>query len=256
MKKSRFGQNFLFDSSIARRIVDVANVGPKDTVVEIGPGHGIMTKIIVERSGKVVSIEFDDKLYRKLTESLSVYRNLDLVHMDVMKYDFALLNEFSVIANIPYYITTPILFKLIDQAVHLRSMTLTIQKEVAERIVALPGSKDYGVLSIMVQLYGHARIFFIIPSGAFTPKPKVDSAVIRIDRYETAPVFIGNRGLFNAIVRASFAGRRKMISNTLKSLDQNIKEILKAINIDPRRRPETLSIEEFASIANSLSERT
>lgn len=253
MKKSRLGQNFLYDPSIAKRIVDTAVVGPDNTVVEIGPGHGVMTRIIAERVGRVISIEFDGRLYRKLKESLSGYRNIDLVHMDVMKYDFARLREFSVIANIPYYITTPIIFKLIDEAVHLRSMTLTIQKEVAERIVALPGSKDYGVLSIMVQLYGQARIFFIIPSGAFTPKPKVDSAVIRIDRYEKTPVFIRNRGLFNAVVRSSFAGRRKMIGNTLKSLDQNIKSILEESHIDPSRRPETLSIEEFASITNSLA---
>lgn len=252
MKKSRFGQNFLFDPSIAKRIVDTADVGRDDTVVEIGPGHGIMTKIIAERVRKIISIEFDEKLYNRLKRSFSGYRNIDLVHMDVMKYDFAQLDEFSVIANIPYYITTPIIFKLIDEAVHLRSMTLTIQKEVAERIVAPPGKKDYGVLSIMVQLYGRARTFFIIPSGAFTPKPRVDSAVIRIDRYETAPLFIRNRNLFNAVVRSSFAGRRKMIGNTLKSLDKNIKSILEASHIDPRRRPETLSIEDFAAITNSL----
>jgi len=255
MKRSRLGQNFLFDPSIAQRIVNAAEVGPEDTVLEIGPGHGIMTRILAERSGKVISIEYDQKLYTKLQKNLSDYDNLDLVCMDVMKYDLTGLHEFSVIANIPYYITTPIIFKLIEEAPHLRSMTLTIQKEVAERIVALPGSKDYGVLSIMVQLYGSAKIFFIIPAGAFTPRPKVDSAVIRIDRYETSPVFIRNRDLFNAIVRASFAGRRKMIGNTLKTIEKDIKVLLENIGIDHRRRPETLSAEEFAAISNKLSEK-
>ncbi|UCG79357.1 MAG: ribosomal RNA small subunit methyltransferase A, partial [Nitrospirota bacterium] len=162
---------------------------------------------------------------------------------------------FKVIANIPYYITTPIIFKLIEDDNRLTSMTLTIQKEVAERIVAGPGSKSYGVLSLMVQYYGDVSMLFTIPAGAFRPRPKVDSAVIRIDRYEVPPVELTDPELFRTIIKSSFANRRKMLSNSLRNIQPDIRTILEDAGIDPSRRPETLSMNEFASLSNTLYEK-
>lgn len=253
MKRSRLGQNFLFDPSIARRIVDSAGVSSGDLVVEIGPGHGTMTRIIAGRAGRLIAIEFDKRLFDNLAREFSASRNVGLVNMDVMDYDFGALPPFKVIANIPYYITTPIIFRLIEDAPGLVSMTLTIQKEVAERIVAGPGGRDYGILSLMVQFFGKAGLVFTIPAGAFTPRPKVDSAVIRIVRHEKSPVDLVDPTVFRKVIRASFAGRRKMIGNTLKPFNAGIRSLLEGISIDPKRRPETLSMEEFAEIANALA---
>ncbi|MGE5894412.1 MAG: 16S rRNA (adenine(1518)-N(6)/adenine(1519)-N(6))-dimethyltransferase RsmA [bacterium] len=253
MKKSRLGQNFLFDPSIARRIVDSAGINHDDTVVEIGPGYGTMTRILAEKVRRLIAIEFDTKLYQKLSDELRPFRNTELVNRDVMKYDFSVLGPFKVVANIPYYITTPIIFKLIDEGKHLRAMTLTIQKEVAERIVADPGGKEYGVLSLMVQYYGNAKILFQIPARAFTPRPKVDSAVIRIERHSEPPVELRDSDIFRRIIKTAFAGRRKMIGNTLKILYPDIRSVLDAGAIDPKRRPETLTMAEFAAIANRIS---
>ena len=254
MKKARMGQNFLTDPSIAQRIVDVAGIDPDDTVVEIGAGHGIMTRILAHRTHKLITIELDRELYRKLRD-YAEFTNVTLVNADALKYDFGNLEPFKVVANIPYYITTPIIFKLIEEKNNLISMTLTIQNEVAERIIAAPGNKQYGVLSLMVQYYGTVEKFFTIPAGAFTPKPKVDSAVIRIQRHATPPVQVASPNTFFTIIRTSFAGRRKMIANTLKTRYQDIRSIMEKAGIDPRRRPETLSMDEFASLANKITEK-
>ncbi|GBE31170.1 MAG TPA: ribosomal RNA small subunit methyltransferase A [Nitrospirae bacterium] len=255
MKRSRIGQNFLFDPLIASRIVEQSGINRDDTVVEIGPGHGMMTRLLAERSGDLIAIELDRKLFAGLRKEFGNSGNVTLLNMDVMKYDFGQLGPFKVVANIPYYITTPIMFKLIEGENNLRSMTLTIQKEVAERIVANPGNKQYGVLSLMVQFYGKAGILFTIPAGAFKPRPKVDSAVIKVERHSKPPVDVHDRKLFDKIIKKSFAGRRKMISNTLKTLYPDIKSIMDEINIAATRRPETLSMEEFANLANKISEQ-
>ncbi len=252
MKKSRLGQNFLLDPSIAERIVEASGVDSDDTVIEIGPGHGIMTRFIAERAKELIAIELDKRLISNLQKAFVAYSNITLINKDVMEYDFGQYSPFKVIANIPYYITTPIIFKLIEEKNDLRSMTLTIQKEVAERIVAKPGSKRYGVLSLMVQFYGRTDILFTIPAGAFKPRPKVDSAVITIKRRIEPPVQVNDQGIFRKVIKTSFAGRRKMISNTLKSFYPDIKTIMNEINIDPSRRPETLSMEEFARLSNAI----
>lgn len=251
MGKRYLGQNFLYDPSILKRIVQAAELDAEDLVVEIGPGPGRLTKMLAERVKKVIAIELDENLFRKLKSELAEYKNVELIHGDALKYSYENLPEFKVVANIPYYITTPIIFRLIDARKNLESMTLTVQKEVAERIVATPGGKDYGVLSIMVQYYAKPSLKFIIPKEAFRPVPKVDSAVIHIKILARPSVDVENDKNFFRTVKTAFSQRRKMLSNSLKSMRGDVKEWLDKAGIDPNRRPETLSIEEFARLANT-----
>lgn len=246
MHKRRLGQNFLFDPSILKRIVDAADIKHDDTVVEIGPGPGTLTKILAGVAKKVITIELDYELYEKLKNELKEFKNIELIHGDALRYAYERLEPFKVVANIPYYITTPIIFRLIETRKNLKSMTLTIQKEVAQRIVGKPNTKDYGVLSIAVQYYGDPKLKFIIPKGAFRPVPKVDSAVIHIEIFDRPKVIATDERLFFRIIKTAFAQRRKTLSNSLKSISKDIKEILLNAKIDPNRRAETLSIEEFA----------
>lgn len=249
MPKKYLGQNFLFDPSILHRIVEAADITHNDTVVEIGPGHGTLTKLLAERAKKVIAIELDSELYTKLKEEIKGF-NIELIHGDALKYPYEELEQFKVVANIPYYITTPIIFRLIESRKNLKSMTLTIQKEVAQRIVGKPGTKDYGVLAIAIQYYGEPKLEFVIPKGAFRPVPKVDSAVIHVEMFDKPRVIATDEKLFFKIVKIAFAQRRKTLSNSLKSISKDIKEILINAKIDPNRRAETLSIEEFARITD------
>jgi 16S rRNA (adenine1518-N6/adenine1519-N6)-dimethyltransferase len=251
MAKRHLGQHFLHDPSILRRIVQVAQLNTEDLVVEIGPGFGRLTKMLAEIVKKVIAIELDDALFEKLKTELAEYKNAELIHGDALKYFYEDLPDFKVVANIPYYITTPIIFRLFDARKNLKSMTLTVQKEVAERIVAKRGGKDYGVLSIMVQYDAKPDLKFIIPKEAFRPMPKVDSAVLHIKILERPSVDVEDKEFFSRIVRTAFSQRRKMLSNSLKSIRGDAKEWLAAAGIDPHRRPETLSIEEFARLANT-----
>lgn len=254
MTKRYLGQNFLYDPSILKRIIQVAQLNREDLVVEIGPGPGRLTRMLAEKVEKVIAIELDENLYEKLKTELTEFKNVELIHGDALKYPYESLPAFKVVANIPYYITTPLIFKLLEIPPHplknLKSMTLTIQKEVAERIIAKPGGKDYGVLSIMVQYYAKPSLEFIIPKEAFRPVPKVDSAVIHIEILEKPSVEVKNKDFFSRIVKTAFSQRRKMLSNSLKSIRGDVKEWLAEAGIDSNRRPETLSIEEFARLAN------
>jgi 16S rRNA (adenine1518-N6/adenine1519-N6)-dimethyltransferase len=249
MPKKYLGQNFLFDPSILHRIVKAADITHDDTVVEIGPGYGTLTKMLAGVAKKVIAIELDLELYTKLKEEIKGF-NIELIHGDALKYHYEELEPFKVVANIPYYITTPIIFRLIEARKNLKSMTLTIQKEVAQRIVAKPNTKDYGVLSIALQYYGEPKLKFIIPKGAFRPVPKVDSALIHIEIYEKPKVIVEDEKLFFRIVKTAFAQRRKTLSNSLKPISKDIKEILINAAIEPIRRAETLSIEEFATLTS------
>jgi 16S rRNA (adenine1518-N6/adenine1519-N6)-dimethyltransferase len=179
--KKHLGQHFLNDPLIIGRIILAAQLDPHDLVVEIGPGPGMMTRMLAGRAEKVIAIELDEKLYGKLKTKLAGFSNIDLILGDALEYHYGDLPDFKVVANIPYYITAPIIFKLLEARKNLKSMTLTVQKEVAERIVAKPGKKDYGVLSIMVQYYAKTYFEFMIPKEAFRPVPKVDSAVIHME---------------------------------------------------------------------------
>lgn len=250
--KKKLGQHFLYNHQIVQQIVKTAELEPDDLVIEIGPGLGIMTTMLAEIVKKVIAIELDYTLFDRLQTTFASYRNIELIHGDAMKYPYESLPDFKVVANIPYYITTPIIFRLLEAKNHLKSMTLTIQKEVAERIVAKPGGKDYGVLTIMVQYYGQSILKFLIPKNAFRPVPEVDSAVVHIRILEKPPVNIKDSYLFFRIVKTAFSQRRKMLSNSLKSICPDTKEWLKRTSINPNRRPETLSIEEFAALANTL----
>ncbi|HEX8948385.1 MAG TPA: 16S rRNA (adenine(1518)-N(6)/adenine(1519)-N(6))-dimethyltransferase RsmA [Dissulfurispiraceae bacterium] len=251
MAKKHLGQNFLFDPSILHRIVEVSGITSDDTVVEIGPGHGSLTRALSGAAKKVIAIEVDAELYEKLQSEAGLPGNVELVHSDALEFPFEGLGPFKVVANIPYYITTPIIFRLIEARGNLKSMTLTIQKEVAQRIAASPHSKEYGVLTIAVQYYSSPRLEFIIPKGAFRPSPKVDSAVIRMDMRERPPAEVEDEKLFFRIVRTAFAQRRKTLANALKALAPDSRERLERAGIEPSRRAETLSIEEFARLANA-----
>lgn len=254
MPKKHLGQHFLYDQSILNRIVAVSDITAEDTVVEIGPGPGSLTQLLAGKVKRLIAIELDEDLFRKLQRSFIAYRNIELFHADALTFPYENIGTFKVVANIPYYITTPIIFRLLEARQQLRSMTLTIQKEVAERIVASPGGKEYGVLSIMVQYHAHTELKFIIPKEAFRPVPKVDSAVIHLTIRDKPCVTVTDEELFFRIIKTSFSQRRKTLANSLKGFSSEIKSLLELAGIDPQRRPETLSINDFAAIADLLKE--
>jgi 16S rRNA (adenine1518-N6/adenine1519-N6)-dimethyltransferase len=256
MARRHLGQNFLFDTSILSKIIEASRIEETDTVVEIGPGHGKLTELLIAKVGRVITIEIDRLFSQPLMERYADYGNVDVIEGDALKYDYESLGPFKIVANIPYYITTPLIFRFLKARHNLLSMTLTIQKEVAERIVALPNRKDYGALSVAVQYYGSPEIAFIIPKEAFRPIPKVDSAVIRVDIYKKPPVNVGDERLFFKIVRAAFSQRRKVLSNSLRPIFPDIKDILQGLGIDSLRRAETLSLEEFAALSRTIGQRS
>lgn len=247
----RLSQYFLFDPSILSRIIKSAGLSSEDTVVEIGPGPGRLTEMLSTSVKEVIAIELDRGLYEDLALRFRD-TNVRVVHLDALRFNYSELGRFKVVANIPYHITTPIIFTLLKERLRLESMTLTIQKEVAERIVAKPGGKDYGVLSIMVQYVCEPEYRFTIPAGAFRPVPKVDSACLYMRVLEMPRVKVQSEETFFKAVRTAFTQRRKTLANALRPLSPDIKEILRGIGIDPVRRPETLSIEEFASVADAI----
>ncbi|GBD96244.1 ribosomal RNA small subunit methyltransferase A [bacterium BMS3Abin06] len=250
--KRPFGQHFLFDPNILGKILDCSSVTLDDTVVEIGPGLGRLTKLLSERAKNVIAIEFDKKLITRLRENLSTKTNVEVVRADALKFPYdTIKGRFRVVANIPYYITTPLIFKLLEFREKIPSMTLLLQKEVAKRIIACPGGKDYGVLSISIQLYTKPELKFIVSGKAFSPPPKVDSAVVHF-KVSSSPVYkVNDEALLLKIVRAAFSQRRKTIANSLK-LFEGIKDALREAGIDPGIRPETLSIQDFIRIADAL----
>ncbi len=254
MTRSRLGQNFLYNPSVLGSIVEAADLSEGDTVVEIGPGPGSLTRLLAGKVIKVIAIELDDALFERLRGDLIGYRNVEIVRGDALKFPYEDIGTFKVVSNIPYYITTPLIFRLLDVGPGLRTMTLTIQKEVAERIVASPGGKDYGVLSIMVQYRASTELKFVIPKEEFVPVPRVDSAVIHIRILGSPAVAVRDEAAFFRVVKTSFSQRRKTLSNSLKGLGKDMRNVLYRAGIDPVRRPETLSLAEFARIADALSE--
>ncbi|MGB4184396.1 MAG: 16S rRNA (adenine(1518)-N(6)/adenine(1519)-N(6))-dimethyltransferase RsmA [Caldicoprobacterales bacterium] len=259
------GQNFLIDGNIVKKIMEGAEITKEDRVLEIGPGIGTLTQELVSTAAKVVAVEIDKSLLPVLEETLGQPPNLRIVHGDILKIDIrGLINEFfegkefKVVANLPYYITTPIIMRFLEEDLPFTALTVMIQKEVAQRMAAKPGQKEYGSLSVAIQYYTKPRIVCKVPSNVFMPKPKVDSIVIALDRLEEPPVDVFDRDLFFKVVRAAFAKRRKTILNNLTSGEleewsrEDILRVLESVGIDPQRRGETLSIQEFALIANSL----
>jgi len=250
-KKPKLGQHFLRNAEILEKIVKVSEINSNDKVVEIGAGMGDLTEILLKNAKEVIAIEIDPVLYKILKERFYGIKNLMLINENALNFPYEKIGQFKVVANIPYYITKPIIFRLI-RVKNLISMTLTIQKEVAERLAAKPSTKAYSALSIIAQYYTQAEIKFYIPASFFTPPPEVESAVIKMDRRAKSPVEVIDEKLFFKIVKSAFGQRRKMISNSLKSIIDEPKEFLIKIGINPMKRPEELSIEDFAFISNEL----
>lgn len=247
--KRPLGQHFLHHKHILERIVDVSGITGEDIVVEIGPGKGLLTELLALRAAKVIAIELDMLLCEQLKRKFFLDEKVEIVCEDVLRYDFRSMPPFKVVANIPYYITTPIIFKILREDVLLKTATITVQKEVAERMVAGPGTKKYGVLSLMVQYLADVEIAFRIPRGAFSPPPMVDSAVVLIRKLPEPRVRVKNPGFFKKIIKRAFQHRRKTLQNALKGIT-GIEDALRNAGIDPRARPETLTIEDFARLSD------
>lgn len=265
--KKSLGQNFLIDTNILRKIVDFADIGEHSGAIEIGPGIGALTEQLARSSKKVVAFEIDQRLLPILSETLSPYPNVKIIHKDVLEAnvqevideEFTTLKDIMVVANLPYYVTTPIIMKLLEERLPIRGIVVMLQKEVADRISASPGTKDYGSLSIAVQYYTKAETVMIVPKTVFVPQPNVDSAVIRLTRREKPAVLVKDEGFFFQVTKASFAQRRKTLLNNLTSQlpdgKQKKEEILSALHeskIEPSRRGETLSLEEFGRLSDEL----
>lgn len=264
----RFGQNFLIDSHVLNKIIAGAEVGPDDVVLEIGPGIGTMTQYLAEAAGKVIAVEVDKNLLPILEETLAPYDNVQVIHADVLSLDLNQLVQdeaggkpIKVVANLPYYITTPIIMGLFEQHVPLANMTVMVQKEVAARMKAGPGSKDYGALSLAVQYYAEPYIVANVPQNCFMPRPNVDSAVIRLTRFEEPPVEVKDEALMFKLIRASFNQRRKTLVNGLSNAaDLNltkaqILEVLASLGISETIRGEALTLTQFAAITNACVNR-
>lgn len=249
--KKSLGQNFLIDGNIRRKIIDSCQISKKDNIVEIGPGTGLLTKGLVLLAKSVIAVEKDSKLCEQLSNLLKDYNNLKIINADFLKYKIKGKN-IKVVGNIPYYITSPIIEHLVNQKYKIDSIYITIQKEVAERIVAKPGGKDYGSFSIFVQYHFMPQIKFIIKKTCFSPQPKVDSAFLELKVRKDPAVRVKSEELFFKIIRAAFSQRRKMISNTLKTfLDTHqINNLKGEIGTMLTYRPECLSMQDFAKIAD------
>ena len=263
--QKKYGQNFLIDTHVLDKIIGAAQIGPDDFVLEIGPGIGTMTQYLACAARKVVAVEIDKALIPILEDTLSDYDNARVINNDVLKVDIAKLAEeenggkpIKVVANLPYYITTPIIMGLFENHVPIKSITVMVQKEVADRMQVGPGTKDYGALSLAVQYYAKPYIVANVPPNCFMPRPKVGSAVIRLERYEEPPVKVKDEKLMFRIIRASFNQRRKTLANGLKNsaeLDYTKEEIEAAIEALGRGgsiRGEALTLEEFAKLADFL----
>lgn len=264
------GQNFLTDPSVPEAMVEGSGIGPQDLVIEIGPGIGVLTAAAAQAAGRVVAIEVDERLLPILDETLQEYDNIEVICADVLKTDLArlidgqlrehgLTGEVRIIGNLPYYITTPIIMKLLEEELPVSSITVMMQKEVADRIEAGPGSKVYGAISVAVQYYCRVSRVASVPKEVFLPSPKVDSAVLLLELRENKAVQVRDEARFFACVKAGFGQRRKTLCNALSGAGnlpkETVREVLAAAGIDENRRAETLSIEEFAKIADELTSR-
>ncbi len=265
--KKSLGQNFLIDPNILRNIVSHADLTANSGAIEVGPGIGALTEHLARAAKKVVSFEIDQRLLPVLEDTLSPYDNVKIIHSDILKADVINviaeempgIEDIMVVANLPYYVTTPILMKLLNDRLPIRGFVVMMQKEVADRISAKPGTKNYGSLSIAIQYYCTAEVAMIVPKTVFMPQPNVDSAVLRLIRHDKPPVTVINEDFLFEVTRASFAQRRKTILNNLQAGLQGGKEkkeailaALASVGVEPARRGETLSIEEFGLLADAL----
>jgi len=261
--RKRWGQHFLIDRNILSKVVRTAEIEETDVVLEVGPGLGVLTLALAKEAKRVIAVEIDQKLVEILKEKVADCPNVEIIRKDIMEVDFNDLIErggqpLKVVANLPYQISTPLLFRFIESRSVFASLTLMLQKEVAERMTATPGGKDYGPLSIFTQIVSDFSIRFLIKPSAFFPPPKVDSAVIHMVWKKRPMAEVEDIEWFKRVVRGSFGYRRKTLMNALRhsglSLPEEGTERMKRIGIDPQRRPETLTIEEYVRLADVLKE--
>ena len=253
--RKRFGQNFLHDPGVIHNIISAIHPQEQEKLVEIGPGKGALTRHLLKACSSLDVVELDRDLIPILQEECSPLGELRIHNVDALKFDFSSLTsgneKLRVVGNLPYNISTPLIFHLLEQAAEIKDMHFMLQKEVVERLAASPGGKDYGRLSIMVQYYCEVEKLFTVPPGAFFPPPKVTSAVVRLTPYEKPKVTVKDIALLNRVVTQAFSQRRKTLRNTLKKLIDT--ETISGLDIDPSRRPETLSLEEYARLADALA---
>ncbi len=261
--QKKFGQNFLIDSNILERIIDASEITKDDCVLEIGPGIGTMTQYLAEAAREVVAVEIDKNLIPILQDTLSSYNNVTIINEDILKVDINALVEaknngrpIKVVANLPYYITTPIIMGLFESHVPLKSITVMVQKEVAQRMQVGPGTKDYGALSLAVAFYSKAQVVANAPASCFMPRPNVDSSVIRMDVYEEPPVKVRSEENLFAVIRASFNQRRKTLANGLSNglgiSREVVTEALEKMGLRADIRGEALSLSEFAELSDLI----
>ena len=255
----RLGQNFLIDNNIVQGIVDTANVGENDRILEIGPGIGTLTQALARTGAEVTCVELDKRLPEVLAHTLDSYDNVRVIQGDILKVNIPEImgdKPFKVVANLPYYITTPIIMALLEKHLPITDIVVMVQKEVAERMAAQPGGKIYGALSVAVQYYTKPQIALAVPPRSFMPPPEVDSVVVNCKVRPEPAVKLIDEKLFFKVVKAAFGQRRKTLNNALKSMGVDksiIAEVLQKAEVETTRRGETLSMEEFASISNTLA---
>lgn len=263
--QKKYGQNFLIDPNVLEKIIRAAEITHEDWVLEIGPGIGTMTQYLAEHAAEVTAVEIDRHLIPILEETLSAYRNVTIINQDILKMDLkelarekAMGHPVKVVANLPYYITTPIIMGLFESHMPLRSITVMVQKEVADRMQAGPGNKDYGALSLAVQYYARPEIMANVPPNCFIPRPNVGSAVVRLTRYESAPVKVGDERKMFGLIRAAFNQRRKTLANSLGNAPdlgiskEQAAQALEELQLSPTVRGEALSLEQFAALSDLL----
>ena len=263
--QKKFGQNFLIDTHVLDKIISAAHITKEDMVLEIGPGIGTMTQYLAEAAGKVIAVEIDKNLIPILSDTLSEYQNVRIINEDVLKLDLRKLADeenggkaIKVVANLPYYITTPIIMGLFENHVPVESITVMVQKEVADRMQTGPGNKDYGALSLAVQYYAEPYIVANVPPNCFMPRPKVGSAVIRLTRHKEPPVEVKDEKLMFDIIRASFNQRRKTLVNGIRNSGdfslskEEIEDVFNRCDLPLNIRGEALTLEQFAMLANCI----
>ncbi|MDD3746716.1 MAG: 16S rRNA (adenine(1518)-N(6)/adenine(1519)-N(6))-dimethyltransferase RsmA [Anaerostipes sp.] len=264
--QKRFGQNFLIDSHVLEKIIEAANITKDDFVLEIGPGIGTMTQYLAEHAREVMAVEIDGNLIPILEDTLSEYDNVSVLNQDILKVDIGAIAKekndgkpIKVVANLPYYITTPIIMGLFESKVPMDSITVMVQKEVASRMQVGPGTKEYGALSLAVQYYAKPYIVANVPPNCFMPRPKVGSAVIRLTKYQKPPVTVKDEKLLFQLIRASFNQRRKTLQNGINNSNlnfskQQVVDALDTMGISPTIRGEALTLEQFARLSDLLYE--
>lgn len=263
--QKKYGQNFLIDSRVLEKIVSFSGIGPDDLVIEIGPGIGTLTQYLASAAGKVCAVEIDSRLIPVLKDTLGAWNNVTVINQDILKMDLSELilelnngKQAVIVANLPYYITTPVIMKILESKAPVKSMTVMIQKEVAARMQASPGTREYGALSLTVQYYTDAKIVAQVPANCFLPRPDVDSAVIRLDKHENPPVMPADEQKMFRLIRASFNQRRKTLVNGIRNSPafsytrEEIEAALEKLGKDKNIRGETLTLEEFSRLSDLI----